>query len=165
MTRDELVDVLSVISVGSGRTFGRADVEFWWSIISDVPKVAAEKAVHAHFREKPGVWLEPGYIVERWKAARREAIEKETNEQREARQQMLDRKVAKDIDALAASKAIPAAEPKFKRPVLNPTIVRCDWCKASVGSPCVIPGTRSPLRNGERFHPGRVEAAKSKESV
>jgi len=46
---------------------------------------------------------------------------------------------------------------------VNPLCVRCPWCRAGIGSRCIIPGTQiqleehPPIRTG--FHPSRIEAA------
>jgi len=42
---------------------------------------------------------------------------------------------------------------------VNPLLVSCDHCKATVGSPCVIPGTRALLTK-TRAHDSRMAKAK-----
>lgn len=159
MNRDEMVDVLTAIAVGDRRTVGRTDVDFWWTVIGDLPKDLALRAVREHFRERPGVWLEPGHIMERVRAIRREELEREPDAAREARQDALEAKVAKDVAELAASKGIPGPV-KFTRREANALLVKCDWCKAGIGTACTIPGSRDLLTKGGGFHPARVEAAK-----
>jgi hypothetical protein len=63
MTRNELIDVLSVIAAATRRTVGETDVEIWGSVIGHLDKDLALEAVAMHIREKPGVWLEPGHVV------------------------------------------------------------------------------------------------------
>lgn len=161
MTRDDVIDVLSVVAAATRRTVGNADVEIWQAVMGDLPKEPALKAVRAHLRECPGVWLEPGHIVARVRAERRDELEKESDEEREARRAALDAKVARDVDELAAAKALPPAGLKFQRPKVNPLLVHCTWCKAGGGAPCVVHGSSDQLRRGPRFHPCRVEAARS----
>ncbi|AXQ64991.1 hypothetical protein SEA_RENAUD18_85 [Mycobacterium phage Renaud18] len=54
----------------------------------------------------------------------------------------------------------PTPEPRvFVRPkVVNALTVRCSWCKAGVGSRCVVAGTNLVLRRPS-FHEARVRAA------
>lgn len=164
MNRDEMVDVLTAIAVGDRRTVGRTDVDFWWTVIGDLPKDLALQAVRGHFRERPGVWLEPGHINERVRAIKRDQLEREPDEVREARQEALEAKVAKDVEELAASKAIPGPV-NYSRPTVNPLLVKCDWCKAGIGTACTIPGSKDLLKKGGGFHPARIEATQSKRAA
>lgn len=57
----------------------------------------------------------------------------------------------------------PAEHPKvFTRASLvhgvNPKSVRCPWCRAAVGSRCVVPSTGRPLTKSD-FHDARIRAA------
>ena len=158
MTREDVIDVLSTIAVGDRRTVGRTDVEFWFTVLGDLPKDAALEAVAKHFREKPGVWLEPGHIVERVKAMRRDELEREPAAALDARQKALERKVAADVAELAATKSVPLDELKFRRPQSSALAVRCPWCRASVGNRCTVPRTTQQL---VEYHPSRIEAAKA----
>lgn len=159
MTREELGQVLRVVAAATRRTFGEADIAIWHPIIKDVPVEWAKQAVVAHFRDYPGVWLEPGHIYQRWRTFRLDQVARESREEREARQAALDAaKVDPDILALARAKAIPEEEPKFKRGGMNgPKSVKCPWCKARVAQPCVERHSQQPLTK-TAFHPGRVEA-------
>src|SRR6476620_1328278 len=138
MNRDDVIDVLTAVAAADRRTVGEADVDVWQAVIGDLPKDLALQAVRDHLREKPGVWLEPGHIYERVRAIRRDQLEREPDEHRDARQEALAAKVAQDIAVLAATKAIP----KYQRPDVNPLTVKCPWCKAGIGTRCYVPGTK-----------------------
>lgn len=79
MKRDDIIDVLTAVAAGDRRTVGEADVTMWGQVINDGTRITKDEAliaVVAHFRERPGVWLEPGHIVERVFARRRDAIDR-----------------------------------------------------------------------------------------
>jgi hypothetical protein len=99
VNRDDIVDLLSTIAVGDRRTVGQTDVEFWYQILSDQPKDLAMEAVVDHFRESPGVWLEPGHIATRVRAMRRDMADREDDEQRMYRQDTQSAKAAADFTA------------------------------------------------------------------
>ena len=167
MNREDIIDVLTAITAVDRRTVGQADVIVWHDIIGDLPKDLALQAVRDHARECPDVWLQPGHIYQRVRAIRRDMLEREPDEMREARQERLAVKVAQDVAELAAAKAIPDAEPpKYIRPSADPTTgpllqVACPYCRASVGQRCISQSTRQPMRRGQRAHPSRIDAARS----
>lgn len=72
MNKSDVVDVLTMVAAGDRRTVGDADVQMWHLVIGDIPKDFALSAVVAHRRDRPGVWIEPGHIAERWAVFRRE---------------------------------------------------------------------------------------------
>lgn len=166
MTRAEVARLLAAVQAGDRRTVGEADVVLWHAVMGDtVPLEFALQAVVAHFRERPGVWLEPGYIVSRWRDHRRDHLAREDDAMREARQAALDARLV-GVDELAAALSIPAGdEPvRFAPQKPNPALaVPCPWCNAKAGSGCVVPKVRTPMSG---FHPSRTEAgtATKKES-
>jgi hypothetical protein len=158
MNRNDIIDVLTAVAAGDRRTVGQADVDMWSAVVSDDTRVTKDEALVAvveHFRECPGVWLEPGHVVQRVRAARRDRLEREPDEMREARQKALEAKVAEDIAELAESKGL--GDVTFQRPGRDsPLTVKCPWCRADVGDRCVIPHTQ-PEQKMRRFHPSRKE--------
>lgn len=76
MTLADVADVLTAVSVGTGREIGETDVRLWHTVMGDVPKSFALEAVALHFRERPGVWLEPGHVVDRWRSHCRDAMQR-----------------------------------------------------------------------------------------
>lgn len=158
MNRNDVIDVLSVVAAATRRSVGETDVDVWQAVIGDLSKDQCLLAVRDHLRERPGVWLEPGHIVERVKAKRRDELDRESDEQRDARQKALERKVADDVAELAAQKAIPGPD-KYSRPKANPLMVRCPWCHSGEGTRCIIPRTTMVTKE---FHPSRIEAAESR---
>jgi hypothetical protein len=161
MNRDDVIDVLSAVAAADRRTVGEADVVVWEAIIGDLPKDMALQAVITHFRECPGVWLEPGYIVAEVKRRRREAWERRSELEREQREAAIDAKVADVVREIAAGKGIPDED----LPSLgdNPLRVRCPWCNAGPGERCTSPsskpGVRIPLVR-QRAHPSRLAVVK-----
>ncbi len=158
MNKADVVDILSLVQAGDRRTVGEGDVEMWFLVISDVPKDFATSAVVAHFRDCPGVWLEPGHIVQRWREFRQDRAMRESDAERAARQAALDARVAEAIEPAVAATAIPL---KYTRPSQrqdgkpNPLSIRCPWCHAGEFRPCKTPNTDVTLRDP---HPSRVEA-------
>ena len=63
MTHDDIIDLLSYAAAFDRRTVGKFDVLAWYDLIGDLPKDLALQAARDHYREQPGVWLEPGHIV------------------------------------------------------------------------------------------------------
>jgi len=156
VNKSDIVDVLSFVAAGDRRTVGDADVEMWFLVISDVPKDFALHAVIAHRRDCPGVWLEPGHIVQRWKDHRRDELSREPDRVREARQAELDARLVEAIDT-ANTNVLPL---RFTRQSNrtdgkpNPLSVRCPWCRSGEHRPCQIPGTNVTMRE---VHPSRRE--------
>ena len=158
MNRDDVIDVLAVVAAATRRTVGEADVKIWSEIIGGDDKQLALRAVRDHLAECPGVWLEPGHVHQRVKAFRRDQWERESIEAKQARMEALESKAVDDAHELAARKGIPIEAPKYKRTGGSPCLrVKCPWCKAGPGQPCVVPNTsRAPA---ELWHPSRKELA------
>jgi hypothetical protein len=157
MTRDDVIDVLTVVAAATRRTVGEADVQNWHGIIGADDKQLALRAVRDHLAECPGVWLEPGHVHQRVRAAVRDQLAREPDTMREARQEALAVKAAEQAEELAGRRGIPSAVPTVVRPTVNPLMVKCPWCRAGVGARCVVPLTDRPLTRAA--HPSRVEAA------
>lgn len=165
MNRNDVIDVLTVVAAATRRTVGEADVTIWAGIIGELDKDLALQAVRDHLRHKPGVWLEPGHVYEGARAIRRDQIARETDAQREARQEALSAKAVEDAAALADRKGIPTTT--FARPAHtphNPALIRCPWCHAAIGHPCVVPRTNDRLTK-VRYHPARIDAARATAST
>lgn len=151
MNRDDIIDLLTAIAAGDRRTVGNADVEFWQAIVSDVPKDLALEAVRNHFRERPGVWLEPGHIVQGARDIQRERLQRETDEMRTARQAALDARIAElevTTDPVVYLRDLP------DNPGRGPRWVRCPYCRANPGEPCQNRGRPELKLAG--FHPTRA---------
>jgi Zn-finger nucleic acid-binding protein len=111
MTKNDVVDVLTAVAVGDRRTVGKNDVELWFRVIGDLQKDLTMQAVVDHFTECPGVWLEPGHIVQRVRAIRRDAYERESDMERAYRQDAQAVKAADEVRSLAAA-AVPGPTTK-----------------------------------------------------
>ena len=163
MNRNDVIDVLSVVAAATRRTIGEADVEIWQGVIGDDDKQLALKAVRDHLRDQPGVWLEPGHVHQRVRAMVRDQLEREPREVQAARMEALEAKAREDFEELAERKGIPDPPPKYKRRGVSPYLrVRCPWCKASPGQPCVVPNTSK--QPAGLWHPSRKELAEAEVS-
>jgi hypothetical protein len=157
MNKQEIAVLLTEISVTDKRTVGPPDVEVWSAILTDdIPLGFARQAVIAHFREKPEFWLNPGHIVERWRAYKRDQLAREPDEMREARQAELDARLQEAIDEVRTE--LPSGSPLWVRPAVNALLVACPWCRSSVGQRCTFPNT---VEYTKTPHPSRVEAAEA----
>lgn len=76
MTRDDVIDILTVVAASDRRTVGQADVDVWQAIIGDLFKDLALQAVRDHMRDRPGVWLEPGHVYQRARAIHRDELDR-----------------------------------------------------------------------------------------
>ena len=76
MDRDIVVNLLTIAQANDHRTFGVVDIELWCRVLGNITETEAVDAILAHLKERPGVWLEPGHVVERVKAARRDAYQR-----------------------------------------------------------------------------------------
>jgi len=154
MKKSEVALLLALVQSGDRRTVGEADVEMWFAVAGEVPLEFAKQAVIAHFSEKPGMWLEPGFIVSRWKDFRRDQFER-SDEMREARQAALDARLVEAVEELGEA----FTPPKFqRREGPNPLNVACPGCKASIGRACTIPNTHTITKP----HPSRIEKLEGK---
>lgn len=158
MNRNDVIDVLSVVAAATRRTVGQADVTVWESVIGNLNRSQALRAVRDHLRERPGVWLEPGHVYERVRAMRRDELARMDPDERPVR----DVAVPEPIRALSESKAIPAefARPS-RRPEGNALAVPCPFCHADIGRPCTVGGLAGTKRGDTRKtpHPSRLDAA------
>lgn len=162
MNRNDVIDVLTVVAAATRRSVGEADVNIWSEVIGGDDKQLALKAVRDHLRDRPGVWLEPGHVHQRVRAMVRDQLAREPRAVQEARMRGLEFKAAEDIAALAERKGIPADVPlKVVRRGVAPELkIRCPWCRAAVGQPCVVPRSNERLTK-TRFHDARTQAARA----
>jgi len=152
MNRNDVIDVLSAVAANDRRTVGNADVAVWQGVIGDLPVDLAFKAVVAHIRECPGVWLEPGHVYQRVRAMMRDDLAREPDTSREARQAILDAKAAPDPPAPPFPGPV-----KHHRPHCNWMSVRCPHCGSPPLKHCVVPGTTRRPHGGT--HSARLDAA------
>lgn len=76
MEWNDVVDILTVVTMADRRTTGELDVQ-WWLVQANYgqwpSKDFAIAAVIKHAAERPDVWLNPGHITCIWNDVRREA--------------------------------------------------------------------------------------------
>lgn len=76
MDRDDVLNLLAIIASVDRRTVGEVEAEEWLRLIGKYDESDCLEAVEAHRREQPGVWLEPGHVVQRVRAMRRDRYER-----------------------------------------------------------------------------------------
>lgn len=151
MNRNQVIDVLKMVVAADRRTADSTDVDVWESVIGDLDFDRCRHAVVAQLREMPGVWIEPGHIRQRVKAAINDEVQRTKPELRK----VVDRgKLDEPIRALAASKALPAFERPSQRGEHNALTVACPYCRALPQFPCRNDATGKSRRTP---HPSRIE--------
>lgn len=73
MTRDEVIDLLTLVASFDRRTVGNTDVAAWKLAIGDLGFAEAQAAVVAHFSVSTE-WLAPAHVRQRVKAARADRL-------------------------------------------------------------------------------------------
>ena len=79
MLRSQVARLLAKATVVDNRTVDEFTVEAWHEILHDVDYDDAMTALTDHRRNKPGVWLEPGHIIEGVRVLRRARLAVGTN--------------------------------------------------------------------------------------
>ncbi|OBB10700.1 hypothetical protein A5731_22775 [Mycolicibacterium conceptionense] len=148
MTYDEVIDLLTAVAAVDRRTVGEADVHTWFDLLADVAYPDAIQAHREFRRERPGVWLEPGHILEGVRSIRRY-------------RQPASERVSKPLPEpgagyvaclrAAAIAANHGGPPQDRRAIRVP----CTICGASEWSACTARG-RGVLRMKD-FHPTRKD--------
>jgi hypothetical protein len=116
--------------------------------------LAAVTQVYAS--NKSGFKPLPGDILTAAAAIRNDRSMRESDEERERRQEEIDRRI--ELAELVAAQDFSLPKPKYERSRDgSPLSVRCDFCDQGPMSRCVYPGT---FQKKPSFHPCRVEAAK-----
>lgn len=82
MDRNDIVDLLAIVQSGDNRTVGEVDVGFWSGMLAPFEKDDCLDAILAHRRDQPGVWLEPGHVSGRVRAARRDRLDRMSSDER-----------------------------------------------------------------------------------
>jgi hypothetical protein len=65
--KEDIIDLLTIVSVADRRTVGETDVELWHELLGRFSKDDCTEAIMQFRSEQPGDWLEPGHIVRRVK--------------------------------------------------------------------------------------------------
>jgi hypothetical protein len=81
---EDVIDLLTIVAVGDHRTLGESDAREWHRLLGGYGKDECLDAITAHRSDMPGVWLEPGHVIVRVKAARRDAYERADPNYRDA---------------------------------------------------------------------------------
>lgn len=74
MTRNEVIDLLTLIASFDRRTAGKTDVTAWQAAVGDLAWPDAQAAVIEHFRESTD-WLMPAHIRQRVAAIRQARLD------------------------------------------------------------------------------------------
>lgn len=152
MTRDDVVDLLSIVTAYDNRNATQATVAAW-SMAADIGRWSIEEAVdavHAHYAESTE-FLMPGHVTDRVRARRQDHALR----QRAALEAApVDPKVAERIASIRKGIADELGW-DYHRPAAMQ--VRCPHCGAAVNAPCTSATTGQPLRRSA-CHPSRAEA-------
>jgi hypothetical protein len=164
VTRDEVIDVLTVVSIADKRTVGQGDVTLWQEVMGHLDKQDALKAIVVHLRDFPNVYMSPGHVVAGVRAKNRDLVQRESDAERKAREDMLDQRpklLAMAEKEGCFTKAIPGPEKFVRRTAsANSLNVACPYCKATVGRACTNGATGQALRKLPA-HPSRMEKFKA----
>ncbi len=76
MDHNDIIDLLTIVQASDNRSVGDPEIELWHRILGHLDKDDCTDAIMAHRRECPGVWLEPGHIVQRVKAVIKDRYER-----------------------------------------------------------------------------------------
>lgn len=80
MTPAEAAKVLAVAAIYDRRTIGQIEAREWALALDDLDPRECAEAIREHYRTST-VWLMPGHVRDRVKAARRTAIERRHTDQ------------------------------------------------------------------------------------
>jgi hypothetical protein len=69
MDRDDVIDLLTIIAQIDNRSIGDPEIVIWQELIGRYAKDDCLQAIMDHRSQEPGVWLEPGHVVKRVRAA------------------------------------------------------------------------------------------------
>lgn len=64
MIRSDMAKVLAFIQLGDNRHVDGLVLDYWMQVVGDLDFDAAMSAVRRFRRERPGVYLEPGHLLE-----------------------------------------------------------------------------------------------------
>lgn len=64
MNQPEMVTLLAKVQLGDNRNVDRLTVDYWMDTIGDLPFDVALTALRRFRRERPGIYLEPGHLLE-----------------------------------------------------------------------------------------------------
>jgi hypothetical protein len=73
MTRDEVIDLLSLMASYDRRTAGETEIAAWLAAVGDLPFRDAWDAVIGHYRESTE-WIMPAHVFRRVAAVRAERL-------------------------------------------------------------------------------------------
>lgn len=139
-----------------------ADVAKSWAKVFKHSQLSADDLLagvdKVYIEEGRGYRPLPADIARAGRAIREERGMREPDSVREAREEMLDARVAECVAELAAAKSLPV-DVKFERAASKPLLVRCPHCKAHRHQPCTS-REGIPLRREPRYHQSRVDAVK-----
>jgi hypothetical protein len=111
----EVAQVLAKAAAFDRRTVGRADVAVWAEAIGHLDLAEALDAVTEHYQAHPGVWLEPGHVLEIVRRHRRNRLSSSWRTEAEALATVDPDDAAAYLETLRAARHVHAAEPAVER--------------------------------------------------
>lgn len=170
MNRAEVAALLTLAAAYDRRTIGEAEVLAWHAIVDDLSFAEGERALRAHYAETERFAMPSDVrkraIVERRRRhelAHSERVAIETRRERQTPDEIAAG-IAKVVAALDAAKGL-TPEQRRERGLRDDErrrarSVRCPYCRAAEGRPCVIPETSTELTK-QLAHPSRIELVAS----
>jgi hypothetical protein len=84
MDADDIRDLIAVVQAVDNREGSDADVIVWLHMLGHLDKDDCAEAIMWHRAEKPGVWLEPGHVLQRVRAVRADRLSRMSPDERDA---------------------------------------------------------------------------------
>lgn len=170
MDRDDIIDLLTIVQASDNRSVGEPEINVWGQMLNHLDKNDCTDAIMAFRAEHPGMWLEPGHVFQRVKAATRDRLDRMDPDVRGAvagpsgakRDEFgfVDKSTESPMASLSSLKPVASEETRraffeeFARlrsakfddgvaeevPSVQVLRVRCPFCKAPEGERCTMPG-------------------------
>lgn len=131
MDRNDVIDLLTIVQVGDNRTIGEPDIGFWLGLLGPFEKDDCCAAIEAHRRDQPGVWIEPGHVVGRVRAARRDRLDRMDVEQRRLAaigsfDRVEDRREKTGLNVISAQTSTPVESSRVGEALPRGTYIEAD---------------------------------------
>lgn len=170
LTRNEIIDLLTVVVSYDSRTIGETTIASWAdaSELGRWTYAEAERAARDFLTARPDDWLKPGHVTALIRSQRQDFAMREAASERVEARDALAGPLAKALERGAGvgdprhigSRHLDGiyAEREWPRESREANLHQCPYCRAAIGEPCSVPsrkaeGGRTPLSG---THPSRT---------